>query len=197
MGAHAPKTRASRPPPHPSPASGGGSSPSSGEASHVASGTATHHLTWLALEPLTGRTHQLRVHCAAMGWPIVGDTIYGNAPRAGGPVLHLHAREIVVPLYKNRDADQGVAPVPLHMQERLARVRLAGRGRLVEGSRADRPRSIQRRLQRSGAVRSCSGPPSLPPVRSARIVPALGRLLRSTWREASHSFERTIALAHW
>ena len=38
-------------------------------------------ITWLALEPLTGRTHQLRVHCAAMGWPIVGDTIYGNAPR--------------------------------------------------------------------------------------------------------------------
>ena len=39
---------------------------------------------WLALEPLTGRTHQLRVHCAAMGWPIVGDRIYGNAPRSGG-----------------------------------------------------------------------------------------------------------------
>ena len=36
-----------------------------------------------------------------MGWPIVGDTIYGNAPRAGGPGLQLHAREIVVPLYKN------------------------------------------------------------------------------------------------
>ena len=58
--------------------------------------------TWLALEPLTGRTHQLRVHCAAMGWPIVGDTIYGTAPRSGGPPLHLHARHIVVPLYKNR-----------------------------------------------------------------------------------------------
>ena len=62
-------------------------------------------LTWLALEPLTGRTHQLRVHCADMGWPILGDAIYGNAPRTGGPALHLHAREIVVPLYKNRDAD--------------------------------------------------------------------------------------------
>ena len=41
--------------------------------------------TWLALEPLTGRTHQLRVHCAEMGWPIVGDSIYGDAPREGGP----------------------------------------------------------------------------------------------------------------
>ena len=38
-------------------------------------------LTWLALEPLTGRTHQLRVHCAEMGLPILGDNIYGRAPR--------------------------------------------------------------------------------------------------------------------
>jgi tRNA pseudouridine32 synthase/23S rRNA pseudouridine746 synthase len=76
-------------------------------------------LTWLALEPLTGRTHQLRVHCAAMDWPIVGDSIYGNAPRAGGPALQLHSREIVVPLYKNRAPIQVSAPVPLHMSERL------------------------------------------------------------------------------
>ena len=59
--------------------------------------------TWLALEPLTGRTHQLRVHCAEMGWPIVGDTIYGDAPRAGGPGLQLLSREIVVPIYKKRE----------------------------------------------------------------------------------------------
>ena len=75
--------------------------------------------TWVALEPLTGRTHQLRVHCAALGWPIVGDSVYGNAPRAGGPPLHLHAREIVVPLYKNRDPIRVMAPVPLHMHETL------------------------------------------------------------------------------
>jgi tRNA pseudouridine32 synthase/23S rRNA pseudouridine746 synthase len=78
-----------------------------------------HPLTWLALEPLTGRTHQLRVHCAAMGWPILGDTIYGNAPRSGGPGLHLHAREVVVPLYKKRDPIRVTAPVPLHMHQRL------------------------------------------------------------------------------
>jgi len=76
-------------------------------------------LTWLALEPLTGRTHQLRVHCAEMGWPIVGDTIYGNAPRIGGPIMHLHSREIVVPLYKNKDPIKAEAPAPLHMQDRL------------------------------------------------------------------------------
>ena len=76
-------------------------------------------LAWLALEPLTGRTHQLRVHCAEMGWPIVGDAIYGTAPRTGGPIMHLHAREIVVPLYKNRDPIRVVAPVPEHMREPL------------------------------------------------------------------------------
>src|ERR1700730_18811834 len=38
-------------------------------------------LTWLALEPVTGRTHQLRVHATATGWPIVRDNIYGNGPR--------------------------------------------------------------------------------------------------------------------
>jgi len=76
-------------------------------------------VTWLALEPLTGRTHQLRVHCAEMGWPIVGDAIYGTAPRAGGPPLHLHAREIVVPLYKHKEAIRVTAPVPEHMRHLL------------------------------------------------------------------------------
>jgi tRNA pseudouridine32 synthase / 23S rRNA pseudouridine746 synthase len=76
-------------------------------------------LTWLALEPMTGRTHQLRVHCAAMGWPILGDSVYGSAPRTGGPGLHLHAREVEVPLYKNRAPIQVIAPVPPHMRERL------------------------------------------------------------------------------
>ncbi len=43
-------------------------------------------VTWLAMEPVTGRTHQLRVHAAESGWPIVGDNIYGSAPREGGPI---------------------------------------------------------------------------------------------------------------
>ena len=77
-------------------------------------------LTWLALEPLTGRTHQLRVHCAEMGWPILGDNIYGRAPRTGGPPLHLHSREIVVPIFKNKPPVAVTAPVPAHMREALA-----------------------------------------------------------------------------
>jgi len=76
-------------------------------------------ITWLELELLTGRTHQIRVHCAEMGWPVLGDGIYGNAPRHGGPPLHLHAREVVVPLYKNRPPVKVTAPVPVHIQERL------------------------------------------------------------------------------
>ena len=78
-------------------------------------------LTWLALEPVTGRTHQLRVHCAARGWPIVGDAIYGSAPRHGGPGLHLHAAEVVVPLYPRREPIRVIAPVPEHMRELLMR----------------------------------------------------------------------------
>jgi tRNA pseudouridine32 synthase / 23S rRNA pseudouridine746 synthase len=77
-------------------------------------------LAWLALTPITGRTHQLRVHCAASGWPIVGDTVYGSAPRQGGPGLHLLARAVSVPLYPKRAAISVEAPVPAHMQEALA-----------------------------------------------------------------------------
>jgi tRNA pseudouridine32 synthase/23S rRNA pseudouridine746 synthase len=77
-------------------------------------------LTWLALKPLTGRTHQLRVHCAAMGWPIIGDNIYGTAPRFGGPALQLHAREVAVPISKNKEPVRVEAPVPPHMQQWLA-----------------------------------------------------------------------------
>jgi tRNA pseudouridine32 synthase / 23S rRNA pseudouridine746 synthase len=76
-------------------------------------------LTWLALTPATGRTHQLRVHCAASGWPIVGDTIYGTAQRFTGPPQLLHAREVVVPISKNKAPVRVTAPVPSHMRDWL------------------------------------------------------------------------------
>ncbi|WP_086616893.1 RluA family pseudouridine synthase [Erythrobacter tepidarius] len=55
---------------------------------------------WVELEPLTGRTHQLRVHMAAIGHPIVGDGKYGG-PQAflTGAVsrkMHLHARRLII-----------------------------------------------------------------------------------------------------
>jgi len=77
-------------------------------------------IAWLALTPVTGRTHQLRVHCAARGWPIVGDNIYGTAPRFGGPALQLHASEVVVPIAKNKPPVRITAPVPAHMRDALA-----------------------------------------------------------------------------
>ena len=43
-------------------------------------GAQTGGQTWLELHPLTGRTHQVRVHCAALGCPVVGDAVYGTAP---------------------------------------------------------------------------------------------------------------------
>ncbi|MEM7044292.1 MAG: RluA family pseudouridine synthase [Pseudomonadota bacterium] len=55
---------------------------------------------WLALQPLSGRTHQLRVHCALMECPILGDPKYGGpkAVPAGAPgSLMLHARELDLP----------------------------------------------------------------------------------------------------
>src|SRR6201986_3252371 len=76
-------------------------------------------LAWLAMEPVTGRTHQLRVHASATGWPIVGDKTYGNGPRFGEPILHLHSREIVIPISKNKEPVRVVAPAPEHMRERL------------------------------------------------------------------------------
>ncbi len=55
---------------------------------------------WLELEPLTGRTHQLRVHCAAMGNPIVGDGKYGGQDAyLTGSIsrkMHLHARRLII-----------------------------------------------------------------------------------------------------
>lgn len=71
--------------------------------------------SFLALMPLTGRTHQLRVHCAALGFPILGDAIYGTAD-PNGARLHLHARAIEVPLYKNKEALRIEAPLPTHME---------------------------------------------------------------------------------
>jgi tRNA pseudouridine32 synthase/23S rRNA pseudouridine746 synthase len=76
-------------------------------------------LAFVELEPLTGRTHQLRVHCAAMGWPILGDRVYGSGKAGGAPPLHLHARRIVVPIDKHKPPTAIEAPVPRHMEAAL------------------------------------------------------------------------------
>jgi 23S rRNA pseudouridine955/2504/2580 synthase len=78
-------------------------------------------LSWLSLRPVTGRTHQLRVHTAEMGHPIVGDPKYFNVENwelPGGiqQRLHLHARRIVMPLPSGETLDV-TAPLPQHMQQ--------------------------------------------------------------------------------
>jgi len=75
-------------------------------------------VAWLELRPLTGRTHQLRVHCAALGCPIVGDRRYGAEEVATGQ--QLHARRVVVPLYPGKPSIEAVAPPPAHLRERFA-----------------------------------------------------------------------------
>jgi 23S rRNA pseudouridine955/2504/2580 synthase len=76
---------------------------------------------WLALRPSTGRTHQLRVHCAAMGTPIMGDGKYGGADAylGGGGFskkLHLHARSLSLPK-RGGGMLHLTAPLPAHMAE--------------------------------------------------------------------------------
>ena len=74
--------------------------------------------TWLELHPQTGRTHQVRVHCAALGCPIVGDPVYGGEPGT----LHLLARAISIPLDPPLAA---TAPPPVYMVDTLRRLGLA------------------------------------------------------------------------
>jgi len=74
--------------------------------------------SWLELSPKTGRTHQLRAHCAAKGFPILGDPIYGKV-REGGPRLHLHARGLVLPVYPRQKPIRVTAPVPEDMADAL------------------------------------------------------------------------------
>ena len=74
---------------------------------------------WLALVPLTGRTHQIRAHCAALGVPIIGDAKYGGAAAfpgdAVGRGLHLHARAIRLP-HPAGGTLRVSAPLPAHMR---------------------------------------------------------------------------------
>ncbi len=82
------------------------------------------YLTCLELCPETGRTHQLRVHCAHMGFPIIGDGKYGGKQSTDiTKKLHLHARSIII---KDRDGNvlTFMASPPSHFEETLTKYKI-------------------------------------------------------------------------
>ena len=114
---------------------------------------------WVELQPLTGRTHQLRAHMAAIGHPIVGDAKYGGAEAflTGGisRKLHLHARRIRI------DAPDGgaidvTAELPTHFSESISTLGfepLAGDSLPLEQPKASATPEAKRR-QAAAAAKS-------------------------------------------
>jgi len=115
--------------------------------------TAGRRFAWLELSPLTGRTHQLRVHCAALGVPILGDALYGPREDAFGQRLregrsrgelpnrlHLHARRLVLP-HPLGGVLEVEAELPPHMQKTFQllgfKVPPAAPPRRLDGARCD------------------------------------------------------------
>jgi 23S rRNA pseudouridine955/2504/2580 synthase len=78
---------------------------------------------WVELQPLTGRTHQLRVHMAAIGHPIVGDGKYGGQDAfltgAISRKLHLHARRLRID-HPDEGRIDVTAELPEHFADSLA-----------------------------------------------------------------------------
>ena len=79
-------------------------------------------LSLLELHPRTGRTHQIRVHCAELGCPLLGDAAYGAT--ASGEPLHLHARAVAFPYAEGRPPIAATAPLPPRMAETVRRLGL-------------------------------------------------------------------------
>jgi len=90
-------------------------------------------VSWVAMVPVTGRTHQLRAHMAEIGHPIVGDGKYGGrgqenlgdgwGARLGGEIsrkLHLHARSLRLVHPVTGAILQITAPLPAHMAKTWA-----------------------------------------------------------------------------
>ncbi len=124
-------------------------------------GRAGPKVAWLLLMPLTGRTHQLRAHCAALGTPILGDGKYGGkaafpeapgSPEATPKQLMLHAREIALPHPDDGTTLRVAAPLPEHMERMF-------RGFGFNSARAERAEAELLRYA-EGQVHS---PPGTPP----------------------------------
>ncbi len=75
--------------------------------------------SWLELTPQTGRTHQIRIHCAEQGFPIVGDPVYGAESRPTENLM-LHARGVSIPFAEAQPPIAVTAQPPDHMRTALA-----------------------------------------------------------------------------
>ena len=89
---------------------------------------AGQNFAWVSLKPVTGRTHQLRVHMQELGTPIINDPRYfelenwnWSKPEGLGDGLHLHARRLSVPLPSGKRLDV-TAPLPDHMETSFAQL---------------------------------------------------------------------------
>lgn len=85
-----------------------------------------HGHALVELRPRTGRTHQLRVHLAHIGCPILGERIYDTSPPPpAGPMLHLHAAAISLPMQDSKPPVQVHAALPPHMLATLQALGIA------------------------------------------------------------------------
>ena len=86
--------------------------------------SAGQRASWVELEPLTGRTHQLRVHMAAIGHPIVGDGKYGGQDAfltgAVSRKMHLHARRLIISEPKAGEGSGGKLDVTAELPPHFA-----------------------------------------------------------------------------
>jgi 23S rRNA pseudouridine955/2504/2580 synthase len=120
---------------------------------------AGNRAAWIELQPLTGRTHQLRAHMASLGHPIVGDAKYGG-PEAfltGGisRKLHLHARRIRIDSVDGGKIDV-TAELPAHFAESLATLGFdagAGDALALEQDTGPSPQSKQRKVAAAAKAR--------------------------------------------
>ena len=149
---------------------------------------AGNRAAWVELQPLTGRTHQLRVHMAAIGHPIVGDGKYGGQEAfLTGSIsrkMHLHARRLIIDHPDGAPLDV-TAELPEHFAASMAQLgfdeadgaaaaRKAPATAARAKARSRRPRPTPSSTARNAAA-SGAAAPAQSALRQARPALALRR----------------------